>query len=108
MLVTADKEKNLLHAKELIHEAANKGAKVVSLPECFNCPYSNDSFPPYSEFVPGGPSTEMLSKAAKENQIYLIGGSIPERDANSKLYNTSTVWGPDGKMLAKHRKVLFY
>lgn len=31
-------------------------------------------------------------------------GSIPERDG-SKVYNTCTVWGPDGTMLARHRKM---
>ena len=46
----------------------------------------------------------MLSEVAKEMQCYVIGGSIPERDSG-KLYNTSTSFGPDGAMLAKHRKV---
>ena len=46
----------------------------------------------------------MLSSVAKETQCYVIGGSIPERDSG-KLYNTSTSFGPDGAMLAKHRKV---
>lgn len=31
-------------------------------------------------------------------------GSIPERSGN-KLYNTSTVFNPEGSMIAKHRKV---
>ena len=31
-------------------------------------------------------------------------GSIPERDG-SDLYNTSLVFGPDGTVLAKHRKM---
>ena len=31
-------------------------------------------------------------------------GSIPEEDAG-KLYNTCAVFGPDGTLLAKYRKV---
>lgn len=31
-------------------------------------------------------------------------GSIPEEDAG-KLYNTCAVFGPDGALLVKHRKV---
>ena len=46
----------------------------------------------------------MLSSIARESQCYVIGGSIPESDSG-KLYNTSTSFGPDGTMLAKHRKV---
>lgn len=37
-------------------------------------------------------------------KIILIGGTIPERDGD-KLYNTATVWGNDGQLLAKYRKM---
>ncbi|RVE65487.1 hypothetical protein OJAV_G00116970 [Oryzias javanicus] len=46
----------------------------------------------------------MLSEAAQENQVYLVGGSIPEKDGG-KLYNTCAVFGPDGEMILKHRKI---
>jgi len=72
--------------------------------ECFNCPYSNDSFPTYAEPIPGGPSTAMLQEAAKEHSIYLVGGSIPERE-DDRLFNTSVVFDPQGKLIAKHRKI---
>ena len=71
--------------------------------ECFNSPYGTQYFAEYAEEIPGE-STNMLSSIAKETQCYVIGGSIPERDSG-KLYNTSTSFGPDGTMLAKHRKV---
>jgi omega-amidase len=32
-------------------------------------------------------------------------GSIPERAEDGKLYNTSTIYSPDGKLVAIHRKV---
>ena len=60
-------------------------------------------FPEYSEPIPGE-TTDALSKAAKENSVYLIGGSIPERDGD-KLYNTCPVFDPNGNLIAKHRKV---
>jgi omega-amidase len=74
------------------------------LKECFNSPYGTKYFPEYSELIPEGETIKALSKAAKDNKIYLIGGSIPERD-ESKLYNTCTVFDPSGNMIAKHRKV---
>lgn len=46
----------------------------------------------------------MLEAEAKANNIFLIGGSFPERDGE-KLYNTSLSFGPDGAILGKHRKV---
>uniref|UniRef100_A0A8C5NZD0 Omega-amidase NIT2 n=1 Tax=Jaculus jaculus TaxID=51337 RepID=A0A8C5NZD0_JACJA len=71
--------------------------------ECFNSPYGTKYFPEYAEKIPGE-CTQKLSEVAKECSIYLIGGSIPEEDAG-KLYNTCAVFGPDGTLLVKHRKV---
>ncbi|EDW37938.1 GL12311 [Drosophila persimilis] len=36
--------------------------------------------------------------------LYIIGGSIVERDAG-KLYNTCTVWAPNGSLIGRHRKI---
>ncbi|NXP70781.1 NIT2 amidase, partial [Ramphastos sulfuratus] len=101
--VSAVKSDNLQRACELVREASAKGAKLVALPECFNSPYGTQYFKEYAEKIPGD-STQKLSEVAKECSIYLVGGSIPEEDGG-KLYNTCTVFGPDGAMLAKHRKV---
>ncbi|XP_035873902.1 omega-amidase NIT2 isoform X2 [Phyllostomus discolor] len=101
--VSSIKSDNLTRACGLIQKAATQGAKIVSLPECFNSPYGTNYFPEYAEKIPGE-STQKLSEVAKECSIYLIGGSIPEEDSG-KLYNTCTVFGPDGALLVKHRKL---
>ncbi|KAG8136734.1 putative Omega-amidase NIT2 isoform 2 protein [Naja naja] len=84
--VSAVKTDNLNRACRLVRTAAGQGAKIVILPECFNCPYGTKYFPEYAEKIPGD-CTQKLSDIAKECGIYLIGGSIPEDDAG-KLYNT--------------------
>ncbi|XP_007493638.1 omega-amidase NIT2 [Monodelphis domestica] len=101
--VSSVKSDNLSRACDFIKEAANQGAKIISLPECFNSPYGTNFFPEYAETIPGE-TTEQLSMLAKECQVYLIGGSIPEKD-DEKFYNTCTVFGPDGSLLTKHRKI---
>ncbi|XP_067595211.1 omega-amidase NIT2 isoform X5 [Pseudorca crassidens] len=101
--VSSVKSDNLTRACGLIWEAAKQGAKIVSLPECFNSPYGTKYFPEYAEKIPGD-STQKLSEVAKKCSIYVIGGSIPEEDAG-KLYNTCAVFGPDGTLLVKHRKL---
>ncbi|XP_077198187.1 omega-amidase NIT2 [Paroedura picta] len=101
--VAAAKRDNLDRAAGLVKTATAQGAKLVVLPECFNSPYGAQYFSEYAEKIPGE-STQKLSEIAKECNIYLIGGSIPEEDAG-KLYNTCTAFGPDGAMLAKHRKI---
>ncbi|KAI8144703.1 carbon-nitrogen hydrolase [Fennellomyces sp. T-0311] len=104
---SADKQANLAKARSQVLQAANNGANVVVLPECFNSPYGTNYFPEYAERLSASPSVEMLSSVAKEAGVYLFGGSIPERDEKDedKLYNTLTVYDPTGKMIATHRKV---
>ncbi|XP_047326044.1 omega-amidase, chloroplastic [Impatiens glandulifera] len=106
LLVTSDKERNIAHAREAIQEAAGKGARLVLLPEIWNSPYSNDSFPVYAEDIDAGssPSTAMLSEVASQLKIIIVGGSIPER-CGDRLYNTCCVFDADGKLIAKHRKI---
>ncbi|XP_020924133.1 omega-amidase NIT2 isoform X2 [Sus scrofa] len=101
--VSSVKSDNLTRACGFIQEAAKQGAKIISLPECFNSPYGTKYFPEYAEKIPGD-STQKLSEVAKECGVYVIGGSIPEEDAG-KLYNTCAVFGPDGTLLAKYRKL---
>ncbi|XP_043927316.1 omega-amidase NIT2 [Protopterus annectens] len=103
LLVSSSKSDNLKRACVMVKKAADQGARLVVLPECFNSPYGTKFFPEYAEKIPGE-STQMLSEVAKENGIYLIGGSIPEDDSG-KLYNTCGVFAPDGTMLLKHRKI---
>lgn len=108
LLVTADKERNIAHARKAIEDAASKGAELVLLPEIWNSPYSNDSFPIYAEDIEAGgdaaPSYNMLSEAAKSLNITIVGGSIPERSGDL-LYNTCCVFGKDGILKGKHRKL---
>ncbi|KAK8645058.1 hypothetical protein V6N13_118912 [Hibiscus sabdariffa] len=108
LTVTPDKERNIKHARKAIEDAAQKGAQLVVLPEIWNSPYSNDSFPVYAEDIDAGhdasPSTAMLAEVSVQMKIVIVGGSIPER-CGDKLYNTCCVFGTDGKLKAKHRKI---
>ena len=102
--VGANKASNLARASEKIAEASKAGAKVVSLPECFNSPYGTQHFPEYAEPIPSGQSCDILSKAAKDHGIFLIGGTIPERHED-KLFNTCTIWSPTGDLISTYRKM---
>jgi len=113
----SDKAANLEHAAEKVREAAKAGAKIVVLPECFNSPYGCDYFPSYAEpLLPSppspssSPSFHALSSMARDNEVYLIGGSIPELVTSTSgeaktYYNTSLTFSPSGDLLATHRKV---
>lgn len=103
MKVDKDKEKNLKKAEEMIAEAAAKKAELVILPEIFNAPYQTDILPQYAESYPG-PTTLFLKKQAEKHRIYLVGGSIPEKDSQGRIYNTSFTFDDKGKLKGMYRK----
>ena len=102
MPVLPDKVKNIQTACGKIREAAKNGADFAVLPEMFCCPYDNSCFGAYGE-PEGGEAQTALSHLAAELGLYLVGGTVPEL-SEGRIYNTSYVYGPDGRQLAKHRK----
>ncbi|MGM9607267.1 MAG: carbon-nitrogen hydrolase family protein [Oscillospiraceae bacterium] len=103
MNVVHDKQKNLTHARELLREAARGGIDLAVLLEMFCCLCANRFFRAYGE-EEGGEVWTALSQTARELQIYLVGGSMPEL-SGGKVYNTSYVFDREGRQIAKHRKV---
>ena len=103
MQTSENKEMNINKAKEGIEEVVKKGAEIVILPEIFNSPYDTKKFREYSE-EKNGRTWSFLSSIAKKNKIYLIGGSIPEKE-NDKVYNTSFIFDSEGNQISRHRKM---
>jgi agmatine deiminase len=101
-----DREANISKAVTMVAEASRRGASMVCLPELFASPY----FPqergarPLAEPVPG-PTTRRLAEAARESKVTLVGGSLYEKAAGGRFYNTSVVFDEDGRILGKYRKV---
>jgi deaminated glutathione amidase len=105
MSSTPHKEENLATAERLIHAAASSGADLVALPELWSCHGLEEAYRENAEPIPGETS-RFLGDLAREQGIYLLGGSILEGYPSSpKLHNTSTVFRPDGGMSAVYRKV---
>ena len=98
-----DRALTMEKAERMIKEAASNGARVVALPEMWNCPYSKEYFRPFAE-AEKGQAKEAMSRWARENGVILVGGSVPER-VGDKLYNTCFIFDKDGKQIARHRKI---
>jgi nitrilase len=123
--VLFDREATVQKACALARDAASKGARLVLFPEAFVPAYprglifgtvvggrsskGRDAFRTYwanAVDVPS-PATQALGQAAAELNIYLAIGVI-ERDSqfsHGTLYCTLLYFGPDGRLLAKHRKI---
>ena len=104
MNVVDNKQENILKATSMINEAASLDSDFVVLPEMFNCPYSNDKFVEYAEEENSSFTIKSISKLAKKHKIYILAGSIPEKE-DSKIFNTSYLFDKLGNIILKHRKM---
>ena len=104
MSTVADKMENVRTVKTYLEKIKDENPDFVILPEMFCCPYQTENFPIYAE-KEGGPVWQQLSAYAKQYGVYLIGGSMPEKDAEGNVYNTCYVFDREGKQIGKHRKV---
>ena len=102
-----NKEANLQKAIGKIKEAASKGAQIVCLQELFMSLYfcDEENYDNFSlaEPIPG-PSTEVLSKIAKETGVVII-ASLFEKRTQGLYHNTTAVLDADGSYLGKYRKM---
>jgi predicted amidohydrolase len=105
MKMAQDRQSNLQKASKLISVAAREGAQIVCLPELFDGPYfpQEETSPLKPQSIPND-ATDMLSLAAKENEVVLVGGSLYE-SYRGKAYNTAMVFDERGKALGAYRKV---
>jgi N-carbamoylputrescine amidase len=107
MSCSPDPEENLQRAGQRVSEAADSGAKIVCLPELFRTQYFCQREDPalfdLAEPVPG-PTTELLSRIAREKKIVII-ASIFERRARGLYHNTAVILDDDGAIQGLYRKM---
>ena len=121
--VTESKDTNHQTAIDYLDRASASGAQLCVLPEIWNGPYATAAFSEYAEVLPDigttldnsegikSPSAKLLMEKAKEHDMWIVGGSVPERvsvcDGNKsdKIYNTCLCINPLGRIVGKHRKV---
>ena len=99
------KEANLKAATRQVERAAQLGARVVALPELFNCLGRSEIMLREAEEIPG-PTSEAMSELARRLGIVLLAGSICERDAGAgKVFNTCLLIDSSGQLQARYRKM---
>jgi len=107
MVSTPDIEANLETASSFITDAANAGAQLAVLPEYFCLMGLKDTDKVRArESYRNGPIQERLCAIAKENNIYLIAGTIPlEARDPQKVLNTTLVFDPQGQNIGRYDKM---
>ena len=95
---------NLAAAQALLEEAAKAGADIAVLPEFFAYLGPASRVPRVAEALPGGTASAVLSQVARERQMWILGGSIQERDGD-RIYNTAPLFDRTGELVARYRKI---
>ncbi len=99
--------------RELVAEAAQRGAEIVCLQEFSLSPYfasvKDDANTAWAEPVRGGESDAVFGELARQNGVFLL-GSIFERvndggAEDSAYWDTATVHNPAGELAGFTRKV---
>ncbi len=106
----SDKAANIAQARRLMEGALEDRPRLLSLPETWtNLGGGRDAREAAAETLPepggtGGPAYEFLREAARGAGVWVHGGSIIERGPE-KLHNTTLVFDPEGREVARYRKI---
>jgi nitrilase len=118
--VLLDRDATLARVEELVAESAGLGAALVVFPEAFvpGTPLWIDSGPIWEgdgawyarlveqAVVVPGPATARLGAAARARSVHLVIGVQEREPHGTTIYNTTLYFGPDGRLLSKHRKLV--
>lgn len=110
MVSGVEREANLARARALLEAAAAQGAELAVLPEYFCLLGRQDSDKLALREAPGrGPIQEFLAQAARELQLWLVGGTLPLDAAaggdEPRAYNSTLVYSPQGECVARYDKI---
>lgn len=102
-----DVEKNLQAVEVQVQLAATAGAKIIALPEVFAC-YDSQKYLALGqqEMTAQGNLRSRMAAWAKDNSVYLIGGTIPVLEPKaSKVYPRCYFYNDQGDELGYYDKL---
>ncbi|MBV8664995.1 MAG: carbon-nitrogen hydrolase family protein [Burkholderiaceae bacterium] len=107
MVSTPVPEENIATARRLVAQAAEGGAQIVLLPEYWPVMGMHESDKVgLAEQLDAGPIQSAMAEFACEHGIWLVGGTLPlAASAAGKVLNTTLVYDPSGKRLARYDKM---
>ena len=101
--VINNKTDNLNRIKDLVEKSISiYNSQVIVLPEFCTTP-TKGYVEKFAEEESNSETLQFFSKLSKDNNIYLIGGSIPILD-NNKYYNSCYCFNNKGEIQARYRK----
>ncbi len=119
--VLLDRDATIARVVTLAGKAAAQGARLIVFPEAFvpgypdwvwrTRPWDAHACALYARLldqalVAGSPAMDTLAQAAAQLGAWLSVGVSERDEAGSTLYNTLLHFAPDGKLAARHRKLM--
>jgi predicted amidohydrolase len=95
---------NVGAAVELVEAAADRGARLVVLPETWAFKGRREGIVATAE-APDGPSNRALAAVAARRGLWLLAGSVYEPAADGLVSNVSALFDPAGALCAVYRKI---
>jgi len=99
-------ELNRQKAACMINEAADRGARLLVLPELWPAGFEPQQVFAQAETMRDVTVT-LLRRLARERRIFIVGGSLAEKK-DGRLYNTVVAISETGEIAAKYRKAHLY
>src|SRR5262245_44782042 len=99
---------NLLQVGALVAHAAERGAKLVLLPENFAFMGPESAKRPLAEPLGDreAPIQQALFRLARDQRVTLIAGGFPEKSPDpDRPFNTCLVINENGELVAHYRKI---
>jgi len=97
---------NLIEAGRLVEKAATQGAALVVLPENFAMMGLDESDKlEVAEGDGGGPIQDFLARTAEKYKVWLVGGTIPIRAREGKVWAGCLVFDAGGKRVGRYDKI---
>jgi predicted amidohydrolase len=101
--VVGNVQANLTKIQHYVAAAAAQGSNFVVVPEAATTGYFlGERLSELAESIPG-PTTEMLGAFARAGNTYVVCGML-ERAKDGKLFNSSVLLSPSGKLVGSYRK----
>ncbi|MEL6105074.1 MAG: sulfatase-like hydrolase/transferase, partial [Planctomycetota bacterium] len=85
-----------------VKQGSESSVDLIVLPETLTYCNSGRSMAECAEPIPG-PSTDYFGNLARKHRLHLVAGLIEREE--SLIYNVAVLFGPDGKIIGKYRKV---
>lgn len=92
---------NLEQAEQLLQRAVEQGALLVLLPEMF---LSLDA-KQYAVIAADDSYLQLLAGWAKQYNVWLVAGAVPQPSADGRLYSASLVFDSAGGLVAQYNKI---